>query len=268
VRTLPRTAAALFLFLLAAAPARADWIDVKGEGAMNGDIVEETADTVKFKDGEGRVHEYRRDQINFMEKEKKKPKASASPMSLFSGKKETAGAAPAAGAAADKFAIRSFLPEDSPLKPAEEALAAGGKTFRDYLYYDADFVEYLQRSARSLEKISKDKTFKPSNLGLALAGLVLLLAGMVFLVIYGFKLMMSMFEAGFLWGVVFLCNAGSAYLSRMLGGPFGLFFSVVPQALSFAFVILHWPVARRAVTMQLYSLAVFFAGWNLLAMSM
>jgi hypothetical protein len=65
------------LVLLCVSGARADFLEVKNKGIMNGTIISETDKEVKLKDADGNIQTFARSDVLYVEKEEQQPKKPA-----------------------------------------------------------------------------------------------------------------------------------------------------------------------------------------------
>lgn len=238
---------------LAPAPAHADWIDVKGKGVMNGRILEETPESVRFRDNYGETHDVPRADVLLMEKTKESG-ASGGP---FVPKRDKASAPDARATERDERP----LAEGGSLEHAILSAVgrAAGYASRS-LYGREDAVQAGEWASEGRRRV---ENYDRGNIALGAVGMLFILVGLLGSAGFSLLLMRRMFEEGIRWGLVYLSSMAIQF-GEYFGGVGGLLLVVVPVSLNLYFVVRYWDVARKPVVGQLWSLNVALLGFLLL----
>ncbi len=263
-------------WLLAASPlaftaaARADWVDVKGKGVMNGRILEENEASVHFRDNYGEVHDVPRSDILQMERTHEgKPAGPKLAGPLLSGLTQKASGLSSPRNAASAPSKRGAQADPSaPLGAGLEAAVMGvvdaaGSNFSSALYGEPGAVRAAKWFGAGNARV---RDYKKGNMALGAAGMLFILIGLLGAVYFGVLLMLKMFAEGLRWGLVFL-SSSAAQFAGIFGGIAGLLMVAVPLGLNLYFVVTRWELARRPFIGQIYCLNVAIFGFLVLMLA-
>jgi len=267
VRFFIHFAALIFFLCVRCDFLHADMIDVKGKGAMNGSILKEDKDTVTFKDSHGHVETYLRSDIAYTVKEN-----AAKPLSVamrdILGKPKPTPSKPVKASVELPKSLGDRLPRNLPswgpdsewVGLIKSVMDKVSQALLDFLTGDAQkTTATVQNAIRDMVGI---KNYTSKNYAVGFTGMILMGVGAIAVFSFGLQLVFAAFEQSFGWGLAFLGN-GLAVAAPMLGGAAGLVL-LIPQFMSFCFVLFYWEAARKPVVCQLFSANVVILGYLIL----
>lgn len=184
----------VFLVALSvAAQARADIIEVRGKGMMDGEIISEDEETIRFKDNWDGVTTYPKKDVLYMERTEKQPVQKAAPKKKDEkkGAKDSKESSKKGGFSLAGFSLPSREGDAVDVKIDETIEGVRTKFFE---FWAGDAEKFQATAQGAVSDTMNAKQGLSGNMTLCVAGMIVMGLGLLGVALFGMQLLFAAFE--------------------------------------------------------------------------